>query len=801
MNYIINTKWQLIAIVSVIIFNYSSLTIIASATAKNGILTLVGLYFPIAFMSYQLMYRNEKLPGYVVNLLVVAVTILGLDYMINNLVLLSTYLDGETRLYVIYDNMLLLIILFAVVLANISLRMNKSQHVMRVLSAGFLIFVLIAIGTVLMFTVSASGFQIIAIKSYSVNLLAMIVPCIYILVLDFDQGKFRPIFWKLLMFTIIIGFIMIILIKNSQIVNLDYIFSQSALVEILNINYNHFLSGFIVLLIITINFSLFIVIYQSMLKYSYQTNDKGKGYNLTISYVTLVAVAILIKFLAADTFSMLIVLDEASDVIHLLVIIIISLLTIFTCFKMYIKPQVKAVLLLVSTFPIIYSIYYLNIIDIHLNKYVTVVISNLNLGLLVISAIIFIYYTIETITLFVAYRMRLNTSEIESLTIHDYKEIFVMIPCMNEDVVINNTLLSVLNNDYPLLHVYVIDDASTDNTEAEVLKITDSRCKLLKRYKPNAQIGKGEALNWAYHKLISIIDQKVINHDDVLIAIIDADTEIESDYFHKVNKVFQSDQTITGLQSKVRVIDLGIDKSQDFEFSAIINASQSLRNKTGTVAFGGNGQFCKLSTLESLNEEPWSKSLVEDFDLSTRLYLSTETVINNIQYDDIYIMQSGIRNDIPALVKQRVRWAQGNIQSSKYIAQIIVAPNLQLKQKLELVSTLIKPWLMAIEYMILMYTLVLLVDMLLIEGVSKILILIVGAFIIMGIYIVVINLVWAILYNKQKSRQLSVLTVIIDTFYLTKFLFTLTQIYPQSIIRHFNSEDGWDKTSRQTKEE
>lgn len=801
MKAIIKTKWQLIAIISVIVFNYNSLIIIASDSAKNEILTLIGLYFPIAFMSYQLMYRNEKLPGYVIKLLVVAITILGLDYMINNLILLSAYLDGEDRLYIIYDNMLLLIIMFTVILANITLGLKKKQHVIRILSAAFLIFIPIAIGTVLIFALSGVSFQIVAIQSYSVNFLSIIAPSVYLLVLDFDKGVYKPTFWKLLMSTVIIGFLMIIAIKTSQLVNLDYVFGQSALVKTLSLNYNRFLSGFIILLTITINFSLFIVIYQSVLKYNYQSSAKDGSYNLLISYTTLVVVTILIKFIAVDTFSMLMVLDEVSGLIHLLLIIIISLLAIYTCFKVYIKPQVKAVLLLVSTFPIIYSIYYLNTMDIYLKSYVITAINNINLGLLVISGMIFIYYTIESIILLIAYRMRLSTSQLESLVRPNYKEIFVMIPCMNEDVVINNTLRSVLDNDYPLLHVYVIDDASTDNTEREVLKITDSRCKLLKRYKPNAQIGKGEALNWAYHQLINIIDHKVIDHDNVLIAIIDADTNVESDYFHKVNKVFQSDQTITGLQSKVRVIDLGIDKSQDLEFSEIINASQSLRNKTGTVAFGGNGQFCKLSTLESLNEEPWSKSLVEDFDLSTRLYLSTDTVINNIQYDDIYIMQSGIKNDIPALVKQRVRWAQGNVQSSKYIAQIIVAPNLQLKQKIELVSTLIKPWLMAIEYTILMYTLVLLVDVILIEGLSKMLILIVGAFVIMGIYIVIINLVWAILYNKQKSRQLSVLMVIIDTFYLTKFLFTLTQIYPQSIIRHFKSENGWDKTNRQTKEE
>ena len=36
-----------------------------------------------------------------------------------------------------------------------------------------------------------------------------------------------------------------------------------------------------------------------------------------------------------------------------------------------------------------------------------------------------------------------------------------------------------------------------------------------------------------------------------------------------------------------------------------------------------------------------------------------------------------------------------------------------------------------------------------------------------------------------------------DTVNLTKFLLILTQIYPQSAIRYFNSKNDWVKTNRQ----
>ncbi|WKF24979.1 hypothetical protein LLA22_06365 [Lactococcus cremoris] len=87
-----------------------------------------------------------------------------------------------------------------------------------------------------------------------------------------------------------------------------------------------------------------------------------------------------------------------------------------------------------------------------------------------------------------------------------------------------------------------------------------------------------------------------------MIAIIDADTKLETNYFEKVNRAFNYDDKLTGLQPKVRVANLLKDSSQDLEFSEIINATQMFRTLTNTVAFGGNGQFCKLSTLQALNE-------------------------------------------------------------------------------------------------------------------------------------------------------------------------------------------------------
>lgn len=165
--------------------------------------------------------------------------------------------------------------------------------------------------------------------------------------------------------------------------------------------------------------------------------------------------------------------------------------------------------------------------------------------------------------------------------------------------------------------------------------------------------------------------------------------------------------------------------------------------------------------------------------------------------DDIYVTQSGIDRDPAALVKQRVRWSQGNIQSGKYIWPIIRSKTLEGKQKFEFLMTLFKPWLMMLEYLIVIYTGVVILDLYLFYGMNRLMFSIIVIFLLMLLYILSINFIWAWLYNRNKERKFSLANVFLDTFFLTEFLLTLSQIYPQATIRHFKSESGWDKTQRQ----
>lgn len=72
---------------------------------------------------------------------------------------------------------------------------------------------------------------------------------------------------------------------------------------------------------------------------------------------------------------------------------------------------------------------------------------------------------------------------------------------------IQTTLKSILKNDYENLVVTVIDDASDDRSLEKISEIQDSRLNVLRRIKPNAQKGKGTALNWAYYQISEQIQE------------------------------------------------------------------------------------------------------------------------------------------------------------------------------------------------------------------------------------------------------------------------------------------------------
>lgn len=740
---------------------------------------LVLLLVPIFYVVYHAMKDEEKIPFFIKKISLVTLSILFIDETFYFVSYLSELVNAG-------DNYIINKIVPLVVSISIIFYLKRFPIKQKVtlLVAKYSVFTLIAVSFMLiLMQLSNVNYIFPSNESSTFYFFINYMPIIYLMYLDVKEDEFESPLLNTMLISIVLLIILFIMYKLhiQYQINSSLIHENTLLINKVIIALNNIIDYVIV--VITFNF-----VSRKVKAVIELENRKNPRYPQYISIG--IAIYLCIKYI-----NPIIGLDVITIIVHLLLGLIIVIYGFFIGVKKYNKTFQKLLLFLLPSFVILYVVYLISLVKDIYNETIFVV-GNINNIFLAFSIFVIVYYTFETLLLFYAYDKQKYSSNEQEIVIEKDFHIYVMIPCLNEEVVIKNTLSSILASSYKNLSVYAIDDASTDNTAKIISSFDDSRLSLIRRVKPHAQEGKGEALNYVFEMIKEDVNNKGLKYEDTLIAIIDADTFIYPDYFHKINYVFNANRDITGLQSKVRVLSKTNDRSQDLEFTEIINATQALRMLTNTVAFGGNGQFCKLSTLDSLNEKPWSNSLVEDFDLSTRLFLAEGVHSKNVQFSDIFIEQTGIDKDLRALVKQRVRWAQGNVQSSKYILDIINSKKLELNQKFELLMTLIKPWLMAIEYIIVVYTIVGIIDSILLFGITHEIKMIIIIFILMSLYIALINLIWAILYNRNKNKT-NIKMIFKDWFYLTLFLLSLTQIYPQSLIRFFKAENTWDKTNRQ----
>ena len=177
-----------------------------------------------------------------------------------------------------------------------------------------------------------------------------------------------------------------------------------------------------------------------------------------------------------------------------------------------------------------------------------------------------------------------------------------LIPCLNEEQVIGATLdrLQPMLNGKSL--ALVIDDGSDDRTATIVASRQGQNVVLLQRELPQARQGKGAALNAAVRYLLDspILDGQ--SSDQVLVCLLDADGRLDP---HAADVAARSlvDATVGGVQIAVRIGNREeglLPRLQDMEFVCYTELFQRCRGLAGFAGLGGNGQFTRLSALQSL---------------------------------------------------------------------------------------------------------------------------------------------------------------------------------------------------------
>jgi len=229
----------------------------------------------------------------------------------------------------------------------------------------------------------------------------------------------------------------------------------------------------------------------------------------------------------------------------------------------------------------------------------------------------------------------------------DPPNVSVLVPVKNEEKVVGRLLDSLVRLDYPKenLEVVVVEDESRDRT-LEICKGYAEKYPWIKVFHRDASLGKGDALNFAFHR-----------SSGEIVATFDADDVPEEQAVKKALRYFNSPETgaVHGFHRTLNLRESIVSRLAAYE-NFLYRLSNDGKYALGLfVTFSGSNTFFRRTALEKVGL--WDpKSLVEDAELSVRF--ARAHIATRLAPVECW-------QEMPArvgsLFKQRIRWSGGNM--------------------------------------------------------------------------------------------------------------------------------------------
>jgi len=243
--------------------------------------------------------------------------------------------------------------------------------------------------------------------------------------------------------------------------------------------------------------------------------------------------------------------------------------------------------------------------------------------------------------------------------VRDYRPLVsVMIPAWNEECGLTSTIKSLLSSTYKHLELVVVNDGSTDGSDAMMQRFVaryehemadvhpSQRIRIVYHYQQNG--GKGSALNTAI----------ALSHGDILLSI-DADCIVHEEAVEHFVEAFK-DPRVSAAVGNVKVGNtkslLGVIQHLEYNFGFYGKRADSVLN-TIYIIGGAAGAF-RREVFQQLGGYD-GKNITEDIELSTRIQKAGMKIV---YCPDALIYTEGA-STLYGLMKQRLRWKRGRFQT------------------------------------------------------------------------------------------------------------------------------------------
>jgi cellulose synthase/poly-beta-1,6-N-acetylglucosamine synthase-like glycosyltransferase len=241
----------------------------------------------------------------------------------------------------------------------------------------------------------------------------------------------------------------------------------------------------------------------------------------------------------------------------------------------------------------------------------------------------------------------------------------ILVPAYQEAETIATALRSLIDLDYPLYEIIVVDDGSTDQTSANALPFVGDhgRCRVELLRKPNG--GKWSALNLGFSRSTG-----------ELVLCIDADSHLSRDALKRlVARMDSPDISAVSGQITVRNRRNLITRLQAYEYVVANGGLRTAQSLLGSVLVvpGPIGLYRRSALVDLANADalgnaiekkeivrgPFSpETFAEDFQLS----LSILAHGGRIVYEPRALSYTKSPHLTPILLNQRYRWYRGTLQ-------------------------------------------------------------------------------------------------------------------------------------------